>query len=220
MHPKGTTSAVSLLEDEAFCERLKKWGYEKWKYDLGFTLITDYSHNKDYEGKNLNEIAKMRGDENPYDSVIAMLRDSGGKATACYFTMNEEDVRYIIAHPHSMICTDSSVKRSADRFHPRLVASFPRAIRRFVRELPTVPLTEMIRKMTSLPAKVYGLNTKGVIREGMDADLCIFDAEKLSDKADFVNCTAKNEGLNYVIVGGKIVLKDGVYNGIRAAWAK
>ena len=220
MHPKGTTSVLSLIDDDAFCEKLRAWGFEKWGGDLAFTLITSYKPNPEYEGKNLNEIAAMRGDENPYDTALHMLRESGNKVSACYFTMNEEDVCRVIAHPRSMICTDSSVKGKADKFHPRLTGSFPRAISKYARELSVTTLPEMIRKMTSLPAHVYGLKTKGIIREGMDADLCIFDADKITDTADYVNCTNKNEGIHYVIIDGRVVLTDGVYNGVRAAWAK
>ena len=70
--------------------------------------------------------------------------------------------------------------------------------------------------MTSLPASVYGLKTKGLIREGMDADLCIFDAQRITDRADFISFSEDNEGLSYVIIDGKTVLENGVYNGTRA----
>ena len=78
-------------------------------------------------------------------------------------------------------------------------------------------MPEMIRKMTSLPAHVYGLHNKGRIAEGMDADLCIFNADTIIDRADFRNFSLPNEGLQYVIIDGKIVLEDGKYNGTRAA---
>ena len=74
-----------------------------------------------------------------------------------------------------------------------------------------VSLPEMIRKMTSLPAKVYGFETKGALREGMDADICVFDAETIRDHADFTACHERCEGLNYVLIGGEIVVKDAVY---------
>ena len=70
--------------------------------------------------------------------------------------------------------------------------------------------------MTSLPAHVYGLAAKGRIAEGMDADLCIFDPEKLRDRATYQQSSLNNEGLRYVIVDGRIVLEDGSYNGTRA----
>ena len=80
-----------------------------------------------------------------------------------------------------------------------------------------VSLPEMIRKMTSLPASVYRLSGKGLIKEGMDADLCIFDPERIIDGSDFLHPTLKNEGISYVIVDGKIAVEDGVHNGTRAA---
>ena len=73
----------------------------------------------------------------------------------------------------------------------------------------------MVRKMTSLTADAWGIRGKGRIAVGMDADLCIFDAERIIDRSDFLNCTVGNEGLLYVIVGGKVALKDNVANGVR-----
>ena len=76
-----------------------------------------------------------------------------------------------------------------------------------------ITLENAIRKMCSLPAMVYNLPTKGLIREGMDADLVLFDAETILDKADYAHPHQKNEGLDYVIVGGKIAVRDGVCTG-------
>ena len=85
-----------------------------------------------------------------------------------------------------------------------------------MRERSVVPLHEMIRKMTSMPASVYGLQGKGLIREGFDADICIFDADKIIDQSDFISCHERAEGLNYVLINGTIVVKNAVYNGTRA----
>ena len=74
-------------------------------------------------------------------------------------------------------------------------------------------LPEMVRKITSLPAFVYGLSKKGLLKEGYDADLCIFDAEKIIDRADFTHCDLRAEGLNYVIIGGEIVAENATANG-------
>jgi N-acyl-D-amino-acid deacylase len=71
----------------------------------------------------------------------------------------------------------------------------------------------MIRKMTSLPAYVYNFKNKGMIKEGCDADICIFDYEKLTDRAEYTNPFLHAEGLNYVIIGGVIVAEDAVYTG-------
>ena len=65
--------------------------------------------------------------------------------------------------------------------------------------------------MTSMPAAVYELKGKGLLREGFDADICIFDAEKIIDRAEFVNCHGHAEGLNYVLLGGEVVVENAVY---------
>ena len=116
-----------------------------------------------------------------------------------------------------MVCTDSGVAKGRTHYHPRLRGTFPRVLGKYVREEQITDLPEMIRKMTSLPAYVYGLPNKGRIAVGMDADLCIFDAAAVADGADFVHCTLPNRGLYYVLIDGKVVLEQNRYNGTRAA---
>ncbi len=183
---------------------------------IDWALITRCAGYPEYNGKYVCEIAEMMG-VSDIDAALNLIEISGGSCNACFFSMCEDDVATVIKHPRSMICTDSSVATGDTPYHPRLGASFPKAIRRFVRELGVVSLPEMIRKMTSLPAHVYNLREKGLIKEGYDADICIFDYERLTDKADYVNPFLKAEGLNYVIIGGEIVCEDAVYTGKRPA---
>ena len=82
---------------------------------------------------------------------------------------------------------------------------------RYVRERGVTTLPEMIRKMSSMPAAVYELNGKGLLREGFDADICIFDPNKIIDRADFMQCHEHAEGLNYVLLGGEVVVENAVY---------
>ena len=130
--------------------------------------------------------------------------------------MCEEDLETVLSHPRAMICTDAPVRGNRDVYHPRLRGSFPRALGRYVRECGVVTLPEMIRKMTSMPAAVYGLQGKGLIKEGFDADICIFDAEKIMDRSDYTACHERAEGLNYVLINGTVVVENAVYNGTRA----
>ena len=128
--------------------------------------------------------------------------------------MCEEDVETVISHPRVMICTDSGVTTAASTmYHPRLRGSFPRALGRYVREKGVVSLPEMIRKMTAMPCAVYGLKSKGLVWEGFDADLCIFDPNTIIDRANFTNPHLHAEGLDYVIVGGKIAAVNAVATG-------
>lgn len=214
-HPEGTKNAVALLDSKEKCEEIKAHWMKKWGDDLSWVLVISCGDRKEYAGKNVNEIAEMMGHTDRYEAVFDIIRLSNGTAQACFFMMCEEDLEYVLKHPRTMICTDD-VASGGSVYHPRLRASFPRAIAKYVRERNVLTLPEMIRRMTSLPAHVYHLDTKGRVEEGFDADLCIIDAENITDCADFINCTLNNKGLEYVIINGKKVLEKGNYNGIRA----
>ena len=160
----------------------------------------------------ISEIAEMWNMDH-HDAAYKLLLDSENSCNCCFFSMSEDDVETVMKHPRAMICTDSGVARDNKCFHPRLKATFPRVLGEYVRNRKVTSLHDMIRKMTSMPASVYGLTKKGLIREGMDADICIFDAERIIDKATYANCNQRCEGLNYVILNGKVVVKDAVYLG-------
>jgi N-acyl-D-amino-acid deacylase len=175
-------------------------------------LVTVCKGHPEFQGKTLTEIAKML-DCDGTEAALRVIELGRGSASACYFTMNESDVERVMAYPRSMICTDSSVAGNNSVYHPRLRASFPRAIGEYCRERGVVPLVEMIRKITSLPADVYGLEGKGIIREGYDADICIFDAEKIIDNATYNEPWHRADGLNRVIVDGQIAAENAVATG-------
>ena len=181
--------------------------------DLSWVTVSKCNGYPQYIGLTVPEAAKLHG-KDLYDTIFDMIQHST-QTEAVYFSMCEEDVETVLSHPRAMIGTDSGVATKAGVSHPRLVGTFPRVLGRYVRERKVTSLPEMIRKMTSLPAYVYGFKNKGVLKEGYDADICIFDSEKITDKADYKNTTARAEGLNYVIVGGKIAAENSVFNGTR-----
>ena len=204
------------LKDPAKRELAKKFIKDSFGADddLSWTLVVFAPNRPDAIGKRINEIAKER-ECDVYDAVFDILVDSNGHAKACYFKMNENDVETAIKYPRAMICTDSSVAQGATTYHPRLRGTFPRAIGRYARDKQLLPMPEIIRKVTSLPAYVYGLKGKGLIKEGYDADICVFSEEKLIDRAEYTDCTRGCEGLNYVIVSGEVVVENAIHNGKR-----
>ena len=127
--------------------------------------------------------------------------------------MSEEDVARVMQWPRAMVGTDGMYTPGEVGNHPRSFSAFVRVLGRYVREKKIITLENAIRKMTSLPAMVYNLPTKGLIREGMDADLVLFDPETVGDNNDYANPYVKNSGLDYVIVGGQIAVKDNVITG-------
>jgi N-acyl-D-amino-acid deacylase len=192
---------------------MKEFGRARWGEDLSWVFVTSCDGYPEYIGKFLPEIAAIRGTDS-YDAAYDIIEASKA-CGACYFTMCEEDVMRVLAHPRTMICTDSSVAGNSKAFHPRLKASFPRTLSHYVREKKIVSLPEMIRKMTSMPAAVYSLKKKGLVWEGMDADLCIFDPEKIRDMSRYDDPFPRCEGLHYVLVAGEVVVENAVFNGKR-----
>ena len=216
-HFEGLTDPLQLLDGGAREAELRAWAKGRWDNDYSWVLPYRIAGYDEYAGLNINEIADLRGQKDRMDTIFDLIRETNKGVNGAFFTMSEEDVEYVMRHPRAMICTDSSSACGKDLYHPRLRATFPRVLGKYVRERKVTSLPEMIRKMTSMPAHVYRLEGKGQIKEGYDADICIFDADTIKDGNDFFNPTLKNEGLSFVIVDGKVVVEDGVYNGTRAA---
>lgn len=206
--------AAKMMQDPAKRAEARAWNLHRRTEDLSWVQVTTCSDFPQFTGLRVPEIAKQMGVDD-YEAVFELIAGSASSPNACCFAMCEEDVETVMAHPRAMICTDSGVARHLKVYHPRLRGTFPRVLGRYVRERSVATLPEMIRKMTSMPASVYGLGTKGLLWEGMDADICIFDAETICDRAEYTDCGRRAEGLNYVIVNGEIVVKDAIYQGGR-----
>ena len=132
--------------------------------------------------------------------------------------MSDENIIKKMKLPWVSFCTDEDSYKTSGLMsernpHPRAYGTFPRILGKYVREEKVLSLPEAIRKMTSLPASNLGLKDRGLIREGMAADLVIFDAEKIIDKADYSNPHQYPEGLLHVIVNGQPVILDGEHTG-------
>ena len=213
----GNDALVERLKDPAVREKIRAFNIERFgpNDDLSWGFVARCSRCPQYVGLRLNEIAQKLN-KDVYDVIFDIIIESKNNCGVCFFLMCEEDVETVMAHPRCMICTDSGVRGTSSYCHPRLRGSFPRTLGRYVRERKVVSLPEMIRKMTAMPAAVYNLRGKGLLKEGFDADICIFDADKIIDRCDFTNCHERAEGLNYVLVGGQVTVENAVYNGTRA----
>lgn len=135
-------------------------------------------------------------------------------AGAVYHNMHEDDMRRVLAHPLSMVGSDGLPNDPHP--HPRLWGAFPRVLARYSRDLGLMPLTEAVRKMTGLSAANFGLDERGVIRQGAYADLTLFDLDNLEDVADFARPIAPARGIALVMVNGVIGYRDGQASGGRA----
>jgi len=178
---------------------------------LDHILIAAADATPEAVGKTVTVYAKAIGVD-PFDAALDILIQNDLNVLAVFFSIADEDMEAVLQFQHSAIGTDGMPIESSIT-HPRIKGTFPRVLGRYVREKKILTLEDAIRKMTSLPAQRYRLKNKGLIQEGFDADLVLFDAAKIIDHADYVNCFAENEGIHQVIVNGKIAYQNNQYTG-------
>jgi len=207
----GIDALLKRTEDPEQVAQIRQAFYAKYP-DMNWIMVTSCPGAPEYSGLRVGQIAALRN-QDEFSAAMDVVRISRDAASCCFFSVCEEDLQAVLAHPRAMICTDSGVDIQSPSYHPRVRGSFPRALGRYVREKGVVSLPEMIRKMTAMPAAVYGFSSKGLVREGFDGDLCIFDPETIADHADYQDPSQRCEGLDYVIVGGKIAAVNAVATG-------
>ena len=173
---------------------------------------------KEYEGKHLDQIIKETNRfDKLYQGFLDFLLEIEGNASVVSFMMDEADVRTVMSSRLSSIISDSGVTapRAGGKPHPRAYGTFPRVLGKYVREENLLTLEEAVRKMTSLPAGKVGLNDRGIIKEGLWADIVVFDPITIKDKATFDNPHQYPEGIVYVMVNGQVVVDHGKLTGVR-----
>jgi N-acyl-D-amino-acid deacylase len=173
--------------------------------------IARYKADPECEGKNLVQLCAERGleptPENAAEMAIRLLEE--GPVSAVNFLMNEDDVRTFLVDPEIMISTDGGVTRFGEGVpHPRNYGTYPRLLGHYVREEGLLTLEEAIRKSTSLPATHMGFTDRGLLSVGKKADIVVFDARKITDKATFQAPHQYPEGIRYVIVNGAVTVED------------
>jgi N-acyl-D-amino-acid deacylase len=180
--------------------------------------IANSQNYSEYEGKNLQEILLDQGKETTIDNgadLIIAIEKNGG-ASCVFFQMDEKDVEDLMKLPYNMHASDGGVQELGRGVpHPRNYGTFPRVISHYVHEKGIISLEEAVRKMTSLPAEAFKLEDRGSLKEGMYADICVFDREDFKDKATFAKPHQYSEGLFYVIVNGQMAIKDGTLTDAR-----
>jgi N-acyl-D-aspartate/D-glutamate deacylase len=169
-------------------------------------IVIESTSDESCNGRSIADIAAQRGEE-PADTTISLLLRDPDTAVIGH-AMHEDDVRTILADPDVMVASDASAM-SPDgplgRFpvHPRSYGTFPRVLGPYVRN-GVLSLEAAVRKMTSLPADVFQLGGRGRIEAGAVADLVLFDPERVGDRADFGAPHAYPEGIDVVIVNGRV----------------
>ena len=166
------------------------------------------------EGRLLSDVARERG-QDPLDTAIDLIQ-AGGPSIVSY-NMHDSDLETLMVQPWTMTSSDGDlVEMGVGVPHPRSYGAFARKIRLYAVEKGTVSLEDAIRSMTSLPALVFGMEDRGVLRAGAAADVVVFDLARVRDIAEYTDPHRYSEGMVHVFVNGRAAIRDGGFTGVRA----
>jgi len=224
-HEGGVDALVDRLKEPATRKKLKndiKKGVRGWASplkDAGWddTVIAYCKGHPEYEGKRVSEIADVMG-KDVFDLVFDLVAEEMASVSVIRFMMCDDDVCTVLKHSASTIGTDASARApygilAKGKPHPRSYGTFPRILGKYVREEGLLTFEEVIQKMTLLPAQKLKLNDRGLIKENMWADIVVFDPKKVADKATYAEPHQYPEGIEYVLVNGKIVIDRSKHRG-------
>ena len=219
----GSDSLKKRITDPVMHKQIIKDMLEmqnKYKYkNYSYAYVANHSADTSLNGKNISEINKLKGRKSKMKEEAETILDMmmAGGAQMVYHSMNEDDVRHFIKYPFNMIGADGGVVVYGKGMpHPRAYGTNARVLAKYVRDEKLVSLEEMIRRMTSLAAQKFQLKDRGLIKEGMAADIVVFDLDKVTDKATFEQPHQFSAGFHYVLVNGQIVIDNGKHTEVKS----
>jgi N-acyl-D-amino-acid deacylase len=163
-------------------------------------------------GRSVEEIAGQRGALSR-DTALELLREQEGQLNIISFNSRDENLRKVLSHPLTSVCTDSHVANGLS--HPRTFGTYPTFLGRYIRELGWMPIEDAIVKTSALPARRFQLEGRGTLAAGNWADIVVFDAATVTTKSDYASPAEPPEGIRMVLVNGAIVVQDGELTGAR-----
>jgi N-acyl-D-aspartate/D-glutamate deacylase len=230
-HEGGTKALLDRLKDPRLRDRLKKEireGVPGW-YDHYTAVGGDWSRvlltgNTTYGGLTMDRVLAGRVKKQPgtdlLDAFLDFLRDEGGSVPAIYEHHAEKDMQVALRQPWVGIgsdglahAIDGPLRRGHP--HPRSFGTFPRVLGVYARDLGLLRLEDAVRRMTSMNARKLGLTDRGLLRPGAAADVTVFDAARVIDRATYTEPFRYSEGVEYVLVNGTLVLDRGKHTGAR-----
>ncbi|MCK5059403.1 MAG: D-aminoacylase [Candidatus Aminicenantes bacterium] len=189
--------------------------------DLGRIMIARYTPEPELEGLSIRQILEKKNIPVTMEAgveIIIQLQTQAiveeGDVGVIYFCLSDEDIENIMKYPHTAHASDGGIRTFAvGKPHPRNYGAFPRVFKTYVREKGILSFEEAVRKMTSLPACRLGLKDRGIIKAGYYADITLVDPQQVADTATWQDPHRYPEGIPYVFVNGKIVVKKGKLTG-------
>ena len=182
-----------------------------WEGVIISSVMTE--KNRWMEGRSISRISADRGTAET-ETVLDILAEEHLRVGAIFLSMNEDNLRKFLSLPYCAVGSDSSARcldgpTRRGKPHPRTFGTFPRFIGRYIRDCGLMPLPEAVHRATMLPATIFGLKTRGQLKEGMRADITIFDPGTIIDRATFEEPFTRPEGILYVLVNGTAAVWEG-----------
>ena len=212
----GQDSLIARFNDPETMARIRSEMVENLARRGGADRIQfrRYPQDTSIEGRLLSDVAAER-EMNPIDLSIEFFKVASPAIVS--FNMLDQDIHTFMRQPWTMASSDGDLVPWMEGVpHPRTYGAFPRKIRHYVLEEGVIDLAFAIRSMTSLPAQVYRIPDRGIIREGMAADIIVFDLESLRDHATFTEPHQLSEGMVHVFVNGRAAIRDREFTGVLA----
>lgn len=204
---------------------------DKWEnmYQLAGSperiLVTGFRNPalRQYIGKNIGEVAKLRG-KDPIETIMDLILEDRSRVDTVYFMMSEENIKKQLKLPWVSFGSDAASMAAEGAFlnsstHPRAYGNFARLLGKYVRDEKVIPLQEAIRRLAALPAQNLGLDKRGMLKPGYFADVVIFDPKTIADTATFEKPHQYAVGMQHVFVNGVQLLKDGEHTNARSGRA-
>jgi N-acyl-D-aspartate/D-glutamate deacylase len=231
-HDGGSEALLKRLADPEIRARLKKeivtgspgwWNIIEASGGWQNVVLVNAQNpdNAKYQGRSIADIAKELN-KDPADTAFDFVAQAKtGRVLAIYHMMSEQDIVTALKFPWTSIGSDAGTALTPGGddalglAHPRSYGNFPRVIARYVRETHTLTLEDAIRKMTSWPATRMRIADRGLIREGLWADVVIFDYDKIQDRSTYEHPDVTPDGIDFVIVNGQVVIDHGKHTGSR-----
>jgi N-acyl-D-amino-acid deacylase len=238
----SSTSLSTLIPDEVLADggdsvrtRLQRPEVKKYVIDFmlkklrqrklnhfSYAVVANYRADTTLNGKSIEEINRLKGRRHrakeEAETVIEMMLNGG--AGMVFHGMSEEDIKYIMRYPFNMFASDASIRIFNQGVpHPRGYGTNARVLSKYVRDEKVLSLEEAIRRMTSLPAQKFKLHDRGLLREGMAADIVVFDEKTVRDLSSFNKPHQYSTGFKFVVVNGQIVVDNDKHTGTRSGKA-
>ena len=212
VHAGGPTALLERIQDRGVRDELGDSVNPMWGLSLDHYIFSHVgsAKNKEWEGRSLTDLAQAQG-KGMVDTICDLLIEENLEVAFVARTGNPDNIRTIVRHPAQMVGSDAIL--TGDMPNPRTYGTFPYVLGQFVREEGLLRMEEAVRKMSAIPAQRLGLKDRGILRDGMKADIVVFDPDQVEAKATFEDPKQYPAGIDYVLVNGQVVVDNGTHTG-------